>query len=95
MSDQSQGPGWWMASDGKWYPPAPAPPGLPVPPPPPLPSSAAPVQDGPRYDAVVNKKSINMAVLTSQLNQRWKQGWRLAHVYEQAGNSVMIFERRD
>lgn len=21
MSDQSQGPGWWMASDGKWYPP--------------------------------------------------------------------------
>lgn len=31
MSDQSQGPGWWQASDGKWYPPeqspAPAPPG--------------------------------------------------------------------
>ena len=22
MSDQSQGPGWWYASDGKWYPPA-------------------------------------------------------------------------
>lgn len=21
MSDQSQGPGWWQASDGKWYPP--------------------------------------------------------------------------
>ena len=21
MSDTSQGPGWWMASDGKWYPP--------------------------------------------------------------------------
>lgn len=31
MSDQSQGPGWWQASDGKWYPPeqspAPNPPG--------------------------------------------------------------------
>lgn len=29
MSDQSQGPGWWQASDGKWYPPeqSPAPPG--------------------------------------------------------------------
>lgn len=30
MSDTSQGPGWWMASDGKWYPPqsyqAPSPP---------------------------------------------------------------------
>jgi Domain of unknown function (DUF4190) len=22
MSDASQGPGWWMASDGKWYPPS-------------------------------------------------------------------------
>ena len=21
MSDASQGPGWWLASDGKWYPP--------------------------------------------------------------------------
>ena len=21
MSDTSQGPGWWVASDGKWYPP--------------------------------------------------------------------------
>jgi len=21
MSDQSQGPGWWQATDGKWYPP--------------------------------------------------------------------------
>lgn len=21
MSDESQGPGWWEASDGKWYPP--------------------------------------------------------------------------
>ena len=33
MSDSAQGPGWWLASDGKWYPPeshpgraAPAPP---------------------------------------------------------------------
>lgn len=38
MSDQAQGPGWWVASDGKWYPPerhpdyvAPAPP-QPMPP---------------------------------------------------------------
>ena len=21
MTDQEQGPGWWLASDGKWYPP--------------------------------------------------------------------------
>ncbi len=23
MSDRSQGEGWWLASDGKWYPPQP------------------------------------------------------------------------
>lgn len=27
MSDYSQGPGWWQASDGKWYPPEQAPAG--------------------------------------------------------------------
>jgi hypothetical protein len=31
MTDQPQGPGWWQASDGNWYPPATAP--LPEPPP--------------------------------------------------------------
>ena len=31
MSDVQQGPGWWMASDGKWYPPQ----GEQLPPPPP------------------------------------------------------------
>jgi Domain of unknown function (DUF4282) len=35
MSDSSQGPGWWQASDGKWYPPEKAP----EPPPPPIPGS--------------------------------------------------------
>ena len=29
MSEQSQGPGWWKASDGKWYPPEQAPPSTP------------------------------------------------------------------
>lgn len=39
MSDTSQGPGWWLASDGKWYPPQPAatpPPAPPGPPAPPM-----------------------------------------------------------
>ena len=48
MSDVSEGPGWWVASDGKWYrpeqhpdykPPAPPPP----PPPPPAPPPTAPI----------------------------------------------------
>jgi hypothetical protein len=33
VSDESQGPGWWLASDGKWYPPELAP-GAPQNPPP-------------------------------------------------------------
>lgn len=35
MSDTSQGPGWWQASDGRWYPPT-ARPGTPTPPAQPL-----------------------------------------------------------
>ena len=31
MSDSSQGPGWWQASDGKWYPPEQAPGAAPMP----------------------------------------------------------------
>lgn len=30
MSDYSQGPGWWQASDGKWYPPQQAAPQAPT-----------------------------------------------------------------
>ena len=37
MSDTSQGPGWWQASDGKWYPPEQAP-------------GATPQSAGPRLD---------------------------------------------
>jgi uncharacterized RDD family membrane protein YckC len=35
MSDVSQGPGWWMASDGRWYPPHLHPSVINLPPPPP------------------------------------------------------------
>lgn len=60
MSDSSQGPGWWIASDGKWYPPEsatppppapPAPPAAPVPPTPSAPPSptAAPIPPAPAY----------------------------------------------
>jgi hypothetical protein len=39
MSDQSQGDGWWLASDGKWYPPESA-----APPPPTVAYTPAPPQ---------------------------------------------------
>ncbi len=43
MSDQAQGPGWWRASDGKWYPSAPPPSA-----PPPLPPRSLPPQAKPK-----------------------------------------------
>lgn len=50
MSDSAQGPGWWQASDGKWYPPQPqAPPPPPTTqfaPPPPIAQFAPPPQAG-------------------------------------------------
>ena len=65
MSDVSQGPGWWQASDGKWYPPqqAPtaAPPPPPQPPPQPLPTYGAPPQ--PQWTPPPAKKGGNKGCL--------------------------------
>ena len=49
MSDASQGPGWWQAADGKWYPPAPP---------------APPVYGAPQqaYYAPVGPKNDGMAI---------------------------------
>lgn len=44
MSEQSGGPGWWQASDGKWYPPQSA---SPVPPTPEPTQATPPVYGGP------------------------------------------------
>jgi hypothetical protein len=42
MSDVSRGPGWWIASDGRWYPPEQHPGYRPPPPPAPLTAPVAP-----------------------------------------------------
>ena len=47
------------------------------------------------YDVEVNKGSLNVAALTVNLSRRWNDGWRLDQVFEQNGNTVLIFERRD
>jgi len=52
MSDASQGPGWWLASDGKWYPPEPvAPPPPSAAPPPPVAAPAPPASAPPPAEA--------------------------------------------
>lgn len=47
------------------------------------------------YEATVNKGSVSMTQLSATLNKRWGAGWELAHIFEQAGNTVTIWERRD
>lgn len=45
------------------------------------------------YEAEVNKGDINMRSLQRQLNDRYEDGWKLAHIYSEAGNTVLIWER--
>lgn len=44
------------------------------------------------YVTVVNKGAIEMLGFTARLNGYYQNGYRLAHVYEQSGNSVMVLE---
>ncbi len=46
------------------------------------------------YQVEVNKRGLSVSNLTKILNQRWDNGWRLAHILEQRGNTVLVFERR-
>jgi hypothetical protein len=55
-----------------------------------------PAQDGTlalEYAVDVNKGSINHLALTGTLNNRAKHGWRLHSIFEQHGNTVMVYER--
>ena len=45
------------------------------------------------YEAEVNKGDINMRSLQSNLNKRYEDGWKLAHVVSEAGNVIFIWER--
>jgi hypothetical protein len=47
---------------------------------------------GNHYDTEVNRGSINMLALKGMLTQRYRNGYRLAHIYEQDKNTVMVFE---
>lgn len=66
MSDMSQGPGWWQASDGKWYPPEQAP-GAQAPGAPPAfgtpPQYGAPQYGAPQYGAPVGAPLVGGAQL--------------------------------
>ncbi|MDP9388737.1 MAG: hypothetical protein M3Q48_12690 [Actinomycetota bacterium] len=46
------------------------------------------------YQVEVNKRGLSVTALTKTLNDRWENGWRLAHMLEQRGNTVLVFEKR-
>jgi hypothetical protein len=49
--------------------------------------------DGPPYEIEVNKGSMNTGKFTATANARWENGYYIEHVYEQAGNTVVIWRR--
>ncbi len=57
MSDASQGEGWWLASDGKWYPPESA-----TTPPPPVPPLNGPGQTSAPPVTVASPRTNGLAV---------------------------------
>lgn len=46
------------------------------------------------YQVEVNKRAVSVNGLTKALNERWENGWALAHILEQRGNTVLVFEKR-
>lgn len=50
---------------------------------------------GSQYVTQVNKGRLNAESHTDYLNAAYGQGFRLHTIFEQDGNTVMVFERRD
>jgi len=71
MSDTSQGPGWWMASDGKWYPPETHPS---RPPPPPAPP-AGPMMYAPPEPAKPTPTAAASPLLDAAAKRRRSAGY--------------------
>jgi hypothetical protein len=46
------------------------------------------------YDATVNRGSLHMGSFTKEMNKRWDDGWQVAHVFMQEGNTIVVYERR-
>ena len=68
MSDVSMGPGWWLANDGRWYPPQSAP-GTP---PPPMPYVGATVAaPGYAYTSTPSRGMNGMAIASMVLGILW------------------------
>lgn len=54
---------------------------------------SAGAEGGPHYEIEVNKGSTNVGAFERAANGRHANGYRMAHVYEQDGNTVCVWER--
>lgn len=50
--------------------------------------------DGDQYVTRVNKDRLDIERHTDYLNKAFQSGFRLHSIFEQNGNTVMVFERR-
>jgi hypothetical protein len=48
---------------------------------------------GPVYEIEVNEGSVNMHHFTKVANQRAANGYRMAHVFSQERNTIVVWER--
>lgn len=48
---------------------------------------------GPHYEIEVNEGSVNMKRFASVANDRHSNGYRMAHVYSQEGNTIVVWEK--
>lgn len=49
--------------------------------------------DGAHYDIEVNEGSVNMKRFSEVANDRHENGYRMAHVFMQEGNTIVVWER--
>ena len=48
---------------------------------------------GPVYEIEVNEGSVNMRSFSKAANERAENGYRMAHVYSQDRNTIVVWER--
>lgn len=50
-------------------------------------------EGGPHYEVEVNRDDLSARSFEKAANERYENGYRMAHLYEQAGNTVVVWER--
>lgn len=49
--------------------------------------------DGQHYEIEVNEGSVNMKRFAEMANERHGNGYRMAHVFMQEGNTIVVWEK--